>query len=253
MKIIIIEDEALLAQELATTLKSINNTIEIEVILESVQEAKTYFQNHPRPDLIFSDIQLGDGLSFEIIKDENIKTPVIFCTAYDDYAIEAFKASGIEYILKPFSKQTLEIALLKFEHLKEHITSNMIQKYEAVQGNLQKVNNTKKSFVINYRGRFLPVSLDKIAMFYLENEVNCVQLFTGKVYYIPNSLEEVEQKVDDNFFRVNRQFLINKMAIQEAIEHFPRKLKIQLTFPFEKEIVVSKEKKTKLLRWLSGK
>lgn len=131
MKIVIIEDEWLVAEDLSASLKQIRPGINIECILGSVKEAVDYFKQSPQPDLIFSDIQLGDGLSFEIAQSIDINVPIIFCTAYDDYAIDAFKVNGIEYILKPFSTDSLEKAISKFENLKKLLTGNIVHQYEA--------------------------------------------------------------------------------------------------------------------------
>ncbi|KPH13229.1 LytTR family DNA-binding domain-containing protein [Chryseobacterium sp. ERMR1:04] len=252
MKIIIIEDEALVAEDLYSTLIQIKPDIELQAILSSVSESIEYFSSHPQPDLIFSDIQLGDGLSFEIFNHIKINVPIIFCTAFDDYAIEAFQTNGIDYVLKPYDKNVLDKAIQKYSLLKTALAKDIIQQYDvAMQAlNTYKLQETG-TFMIKHRDRYLPVGLDKIAMFYLEDEVCRLYLFSGKIYFIPDTLEEVESKTGLNFFRVNRQFLINKEAVKEALEYFPRKLKILLTLPFDKEIIVSKEKKTKLLKWLN--
>jgi DNA-binding LytR/AlgR family response regulator len=251
MRVVIIEDEYLVAEDLSASLKQLNPNIIIESVLSSVQEAVAYFSQNTQPDLIFSDIQLGDGVSFDIFKKIEIKVPVIFCTAFDEYAIEAFKTNGIAYILKPYSFNTLKEGLSKFENLKKMLAGDIIKQYETAIKTLDSNKlNESQTFMVKYRDRFLPVSFDKIALFYLENENNHLYLFSGKTYHIPNSLEEVEKKTGNLFFRVNRQFLINRNAIKEATEHFPRKLKVNLNFQFDKEIIVSKEKKGKLLDWL---
>lgn len=253
MKVIIIEDELLVAEDLSSSLKQIRPEVEIQCILCSVKESIDYFTQHPQPDLIFSDIQLGDGLSFEISKHIQFTVPVIFCTAFDDYAIEAFKANGIEYILKPFNIASLEKAISKFENLRKQLAGEIEQKYKAAMKALAsyKLINSG-TFMVKYRDRFVPVSFDKIALFYLESEINHLYTHSGKTYLIPENLEEVEKKAGPAFFRVNRQFLVNHNAIQDVIEHFPRKLKVNLKFTFTKEIMVSKEKRSKLLNWLAG-
>lgn len=252
MKIIIIEDEALVAEDLYSTLMQIKPDIELQAVLSSVSESIEYFSNHPQPDLIFSDIQLGDGLSFQIFSHIEINVPIVFCTAFDDYAIEAFQTNGIDYILKPYDKNVLDKAIQKYSLLKTALAKDVIQQYDAVMKVLDsyKLQETG-TFMIRHRDRYLPVGLDKIAMFYLEDEVCRLYLFSGKIYFIPDTLEEVESKIGSNFFRANRQFLINKEAVLEALEYFPRKLKLQLKLSFDKEIIVSKEKKTKLLKWLN--
>lgn len=203
--------------------------------------------------MIFSDIQLGDGLSFEISKEIEISVPIIFCTAYDEYAIEAFKTNGIEYILKPFDKKSLGDALSKFENLKETLAGNITQQYKAAMEALSKYKlNESGTYMYKYRDRYLPISFSNIALFYLENEINHLYTYSGKVYFISESLEELEKKLSPVFFRVNRQFLINRNAVVDAAEQFPRKLLINLKIPFNREIYASREKRTKVFEWLSS-
>lgn len=251
MKIVIIEDEILVAEDLAAVLKELNPSIEITAILTSVKEAIMYLNNNQPPDLIFSDIQLGDGLSFDIAKAVNIIVPVIFCTAFDEYALDAFRANGIEYILKPFSKESLFYALTKYENMRKAISGDLAERYEAALATISTINsNAVKTLLVRYRDRLLPFTLDKIAFFCVENELCYLHLFSSKTFIISESLEELESKLGNAFFRVNRQYLVNKKAVQDVSEYFPRKLKINLQQNYDKEIIVSKEKKTKFLNWL---
>ena len=253
MKIVIIEDEMLVADDLVNNLKQIKPEVEIVSVLSSVREAIDYFTINPQPDLIFSDIQLGDGLSFDIAKVIAIEVPVIFCTAFDEYALEAFRANGIEYILKPFSLESLEKALLKFQNMQKVMAGSIALKYEAAMATLAARNkNSSNTIMIKYRDRLLPFTLDKIVLFCLENEITYMHAFSGKIYAMSDSLEELENKVGVTFFRMNRQFLVNRNAIVDASDYFPRKLKINLQFPFDKEIIVSREKRNKLLTWLGN-
>lgn len=254
MKIVIIEDEALIAEDLSMILRQTGQDIVIEAVLDSVQQALDYFSAGNRPDLIFSDIQLGDGLSFEIFRKVNIGIPVIFCTAYDHYAIEAFQVNGIDYILKPYEQKTILNSLAKFSHLKMTLAQDMIIKYQELSKTLENYQTLQSdTFMIHYRDRLIPVGLDKIALFYVEDEVNHLQLFSGKIYMIPETLEETEKLVTGHFFRANRQILIHRNAVKEAVEYFPRKMKLKINIPFNKEIIVSKEKKPKLIKWLNYK
>lgn len=251
MKIIIIEDEQLVAMDLAETILQLNKDLTIECILGSVKEATEYFTLNPQPDLIFCDIQLGDGLSFEIFKIFTFTVPVIFCTAYDEYALTAFNANAIDYILKPFNRQTIEKALLKFENFKSVMIEDISKKYNAVADALAAYRlNESSSYIVNYRNRFFPIKYSNIALFHLDNDT--VRLYTtdGKTYFISENLEDLEKKLLPLFFRVNRQYVVNRNAILEAVNLFPRKLKIYLKIPFRDEITVSREKKTKVLQWL---
>lgn len=253
MKVLIIEDEMLVANDLAISLKTIRPGIEIQRILESVKDAVDYLKKNEQPDLIFSDIQLGDGLSFEINREVEINVPIIFCTAYDNYAIEAFKVNGIEYILKPFDRKSLENAISKFENLRQNLAGNIAHQYKFAMEALS-MYKLKESgtYMVKYRNRFLPINYNHIGMFYLENEINNLYTTTGKIFYVPESLEELEKKLGPVFFRVNRQFLINRSVVVDAIEHFPRRLVINLSFKFGKQVFVSKEKRGKVLDWLAS-
>ncbi|KGO95066.1 LytR/AlgR family response regulator transcription factor [Flavobacterium subsaxonicum] len=251
MKIVIIEDELLVAEDLAGNLKLVQPDIEIVCILSSVKEAVRYFTSHQQPDLIFSDIQLGDGLSFEIAKHITLQVPVIFCTAFDEYALEAFRANGIEYILKPFSTQSLAQALKKFKSMQKAMAGSIALQYEAAMATIAAINqNNSATIMVRYRERLFPIALDKITLFCLDNEITYMHTHSGKTYIMPESLEELEHKAGSVFFRVNRQFLVHRNSIRDVVDHFPRKLKINLNLPFDKDIIVSREKKSKLLEWL---
>lgn len=250
MRIIIIEDEALTASDLAATIKKADSRTEIAAILGSVGEAVDYFRKHPdEADLIFSDIQLGDGLSFEIFQQTSINTPIIFCTAYDEYALNAFKVSSIHYMLKPFSVKTVGEALQKFHTLRSSLTHKLTQ-YETM---LEILNKRKKQgSILVYRGeKILPVSLDDIALCFIEHDTCHILTFGQNKYVINKSLEEVESIAGDSFFRANRQFLVNRKAVKDSTQYFARKLVINLNIPFEEKITVSKAKSGIFLDWLS--
>lgn len=252
MKIVIIEDEILVAEELAASLMHIDPNIEIEAVLSSVKEAVEYFSLNRQPDLIFSDIQLGDGLSFEIAKVITIEVPVIFCTAFDEYALDAFRANGIEYILKPFSMDLLRSALVKFQNMKKVMAGSIAKKYETAMAALEEKNqNISNTLMVKYRDRLLPFTFEKIAMFYLENEITYMHAYSGKIYPVSESLEELEHKTNEKFFRMNRQFLVNRTAVIDAEDYFPRKLKINLSVHYPKDIIISREKRSRFMEWLS--
>jgi DNA-binding LytR/AlgR family response regulator len=253
MKIIIIEDESIVAEDLASSLKNCNAEIEIIALLGSVKEAIAYFKNNPQPDLIFSDIQLGDGLSFEIIQTVPLNVPVIFCTAFNEYALDAFKANGIEYILKPFSTTELKVALSKFHNMQQIMTGQIAAQYQKAMETISNLQHPVSSTImVKYRDRLLPFTLDKIALFYVEAETTVMLAHNGKSYILTESLEDLEKRTNRSFFRMNRQLLVNRNAIVDVTDYFPRKLKINLSFPFHKDIFVSREKRSKVLAWLEN-
>ncbi|OXB02359.1 LytR/AlgR family response regulator transcription factor [Flavobacterium pectinovorum] len=253
MKIIIIEDESLVAEDLANSLKNCNAEIEITAFLGSVKEAIAYFKNNPQPDLIFSDIQLGDGLSFEIIKAVPLHVPVIFCTAFNEYALDAFKANGIEYILKPFSGNELEAALGKFQNMQKLMSGQLAQQYQKAMETISNLQQpVSETIMVKYRDRLLPFTLDKIALFYVEAETTVMHAHNGKSYILTESLEDLEKRTNKFFFRMNRQQLVNRNAIIDVTDYFPRKLKVNLSFSFHKDVFVSREKRSKVLAWLAS-
>ena len=248
MKVVIIEDELHTADDLQETLLRIDSTIEIVAILPSIKKAIAYFQTNTAPDLIFSDIQLGDGLSFEIFNTITVRTPVIFCTAYDEYALHAFKANGIEYILKPFNSQTISRALEKFNSLKLLLNDNS-KLYEIFK---LKYETNRHSLLVHYKDKVIPVAFDQIALFFIENEISYLLTFDQKKYVVSRSLDEIERLVGSSFFRVNRKCILNRKAIKDASRYFNRKLLVNLTneFSLNEPITIGKTKTSEFLNWL---
>ncbi|TDE16138.1 LytR/AlgR family response regulator transcription factor [Dyadobacter psychrotolerans] len=251
MRIVIIEDENALAFDLSQTLMQLDPTIEIVAILKSVEEGKKWFSTNTAPDLIFSDIQLGDGLSFEILGSEFV--PVIFCTAYDEYALNAFHANGIDYILKPFSSESVDASLQKFRKLTRTNVEAQTDQYESIKRLLSGIKSPKpSSLLIQYRDIIKPLKIDDIAFFRLDNGNVHLITFRQEKHYPGKSLEELEEIVGDDFFRVNRQMLINRKAIVNASSIFSRKLSLNISVPVDEVITISKEKAPAFLKWLSG-
>jgi len=237
MKVVIIEDEPLTAKDLAACIATAEPAAEIVASLSSVEEAGGWFRRNALPDLIFSDIQLGDGKSFEVFEKLMRTVPVVFCTAHDDYALEAFRAAGIDYILKPFTEQTVGAAITKYKAL------------IGAGGERRKVGVS--SILVYYKERILPVKLEAIALFYLEKEVVRLVGFDGKTYIVAKSLEELEGLSGTGFYRANRQFLVNKAAVKDVSQYFGRKLLLNLTVPFEEKITVGRLKVPAFLEWLA--
>ena len=253
MKIVIIEDEKLTANDLAATLRSVEPDCRILSILGTVKESISYFRENPQPDLIFSDIQLGDGLSFEIFRAVPVVAPVIFCTAYDEYALQAFRANGIDYLLKPFTTRTIEDALRKFHNLKERFGGASAARYEAVLQSLLGQPAPKTSHILIYhKDKIVPISLGDVAVFYIDNEQTRLLTFDKKAYTSDRTLDELEKNAGPDFFRVNRQCLVNRAAVIDASRYFSRKLSINISVPFHETITVSKEKTPLFLNWLTG-
>lgn len=251
MKIIIIEDEELTAEDLASAILKIDKTIEISAILGSVRESVAYFRESKDPDLIFCDIQLGDGLSFEIFKECKITAPVIFCTAFDEYALKAFKNNGIDYILKPFSGKTIEDAINRYKILKKSLAGHSPHIEKILELFENRKNSRQNTILVYQRENIIPVKISDIALFYIQEELTHLLTFSRNHHTVNKTIEEIESIAGTDFFRANRQCLINRDAVKDASRYFERKLVVSLTVPFNEKITVSKEKATLFLNWLT--
>lgn len=252
MNIVIIEDEVLIAQDIARILIQLPDKINVVSILHSVSEAKQYLEKNEQPDLIFCDIQLEDGLSFEIFTSVRIETPVIFCTAYNEYALDAFRNNGIDYILKPFTKNDIINAIEKYKNLHSKITrknfDNILMSLRERHFKFQK----NSSLLIRNKDKIIPIKISNIALFYLELKSTQLVTFENEKYIINQTLDELSDICGADFYRVNRQYLINKASIAEAIQYFSRKLILKLTIKGKYEIIVSKNKISDFLKWLES-
>jgi len=252
MKVVIIEDEMLMAKDLAASLQQLDPAIVVSATLSSVSQACTYFAGNELPDLVFSDIQLGDGLSFEIFRECPMNVPIVFCTAYDEYALEAFKTNGIDYILKPCTNASLNNTLQKYRRLQQKF-SNRDHTYETLINLLPKRPAANRSAILVFQNeRIIPLPIADIALFFIHNKMTLVLCFDQQLFMISQSLDELEQIAGDTFFRANRQYLVNRKAIKEASHYYARKLVLRLSLTFKDTITVSKDKYADFLQWLSG-
>ena len=255
MNIVIIEDELLTAEDLVDIIGRISSDIRITAVLHSVKDAIAFFQEQPTVDLIFSDIQLGDGLSFEIFRTTRVEAPIIFCTAYDEYALEAIKSNGIEYILKPFAVESILKAIDKYYQLKKHFVPVEVDYGKLIQSitSAAKSERGVGSILVYYKDKILPVGFDEIALFYIDGEFVRLRCFNGKSYLVSQPLDELEQLSQGDFFRVNRQYLVSRRAVIDANHYLPRKYVVNLSIPFTEVLVVSKNRTAAFLQWLTRK
>lgn len=248
MKILIIEDEHLAAEKLEKMLFSLDASIEVAAKLQSVLESINWLNENPAPDLIFMDIQLNDGICFEIIDAIKIKTPVIFTTAYDSYAIKAFKVNSVDYLLKPIDKEALAKALEKFHSLygKEKPDSKVLE-----QLLVRMVNNYKTRFFVKIGNHFHSVPTEEIDCFFIRDRAVFLQTDTGKKYDMDFSLDHIQKLVDpEKFFRINRNFLINIKAIQDIYSYSSSRLGVKLNMLDHLDLIVSREKVNDFKKWL---
>jgi len=253
MKVLIIEDEKLTADDLADTIRQADPSCEIVAILYSVKEGLVYFANNAAPDLIFSDIQLGDGLSFDIFGARPMSAPVIFCTAFDEYALKAFKANGIDYLLKPFTLTSVEAALNKYKTLTSAKLTPNSDYLHLIKEIIAERQQKPSSILVYYKDIILPVQIDDIALCFVKNEITHILTFNLKTFFPKSNLDELEKLTGNRFFRTNRQCLVNRKSVLNATSYLSRKLSVTISVPFDDIITVSREKTPQFLQWLSEK
>jgi two-component system LytT family response regulator len=252
MKTVIIEDEFVAAQTLQNTLREIDPTIEALTVLQSIEESVEWFSLNPPPDLVFMDIHLADGSSFAIFEKATISCPVIFTTAYDEYALKAFEVNSIDYLLKPISRKDLERALTKFKAFssKPYFDPGMLS--ELVASMKEDRVRHKSNFLIPHKDKLIPLSVDKIAFMYSENKMTSIHTFDGEKYHLDTSLDELYKQLDaDRFFRANRQYIIAHKAIREISLWFGSKLSVNLTVSVPEKIIVSKARVAEFKGWFT--
>lgn len=251
MKVVIIEDEKITAKDLKRTILAVEPDIKIAAMLHTVEEAIDYFKKNDDVDLIFSDIQLGDGLCFDILKKMDNQVPIIFCTAFNTYFSEAFEATGIDYILKPFNKLSIEKALSKYISLEKRFTKNKDGYKKQLDILETKISSKKTAVIIRQRDKIIPLEVSSIALFFIENGYTFAFTFTQDKFIVSENLEDLEQSFSPSFFRANRQYLINRKAIKDATHFFNRKIIVNLTVQYKEQILVGKLKTTSFVEWLS--
>jgi len=253
MKAVIIEDEILIAQELRDKIKSVSGDVDIIETLPSLKTARKWFMSNAEPDIIFMDIQLSDGVSFELFDVYQLNCPIVFTTAYDEYAIRAFKVNGVDYLLKPIDEEELKKAIDKCRNIVESKSSfptdikQLVKKLSQPQLS-QSVY--KEKFIVNFRHHWIPVNTGDIACFMKEN-IHYIYTFNGEKHILDfTTMEEIEELLDPwKFYRANRQFIINIDAIQSVMPHENQKLSITLKAPLKIEVDISREKAPAFKKW----
>ena len=259
MKILIIEDESATARRLQKLLLEIDADIQVLAILESIAQTVNWLGSNDEPDLIFMDINLSDGLSFGIFDEIELNCPVIFTTAYDQYAIQAFKVNSIDYLLKPVNKENLAGSLRKYHklHTRESEAQTDIPKFDIAKLALALGVNKPtflKRVVVRYGEIIKAIEIKDVAYFYSDEKIVFMALKEGKSYPVDFTLDHLEQRLDpDLFFRINRKFLINYYAIEKMISYSKSRIKITLNPPCELESVSSTERSGEFKDWLAGK
>jgi two-component system, LytTR family, response regulator LytT len=254
MNVLIIEDEPTAARRLERLIKKFDSTTTILEKLDSVESSVKWLQENPAADLILMDIKLADGLCFEIFKKVEVETPVIFCTAYDSFAIKAFNVNSVGYLLKPINEEALHASLDKFNKFHNKATRSPLpetyQKLLSMMSSSQQ--EIKDRFLVKFGRRFLSVPVDKIALFYTENKIVRLVTMDNKQYPFDLTLDELERCLDPKlFFRTNRQSILAVHAIQSVVQDYGS-FSVQLNLSGHDKVLVSRKRINSFKQWMGG-
>ena len=250
MKVLIVEDESMAAKRLVTLLEKIDPEIEVLAKLDSVKRAVAWLGEN-KADLLFFDIQLADGLSFEILEQVEVTSPIVFTTAFDEYAIQAFKLNSVDYLLKPIDPEELENALSKYKDLfasKEAPSMNMAMIEQAMQMMTKK---HKERFVVKIGEHIRTLPVAETAYFFSQEKATYLQTIEKNRFIIDYTLEQVEQLIDpEKFFRINRKYLVSLEAVKDIVTYSNSRLRLILNHSDEMDAIVSRDKVQEFRKWL---
>lgn len=252
MKVLIIEDEAPAFRRLEKILLEIDSSIEILEVLDSVEDSVKWLRNHERPDLLLMDIQISDGISFQIFDQIGVESPVIFTTAFDEYLLKAFKVNSIDYLLKPIKKEDLEHALNKYKNLVQPTSAQL-----DISSLLKQISLTetkyKSRFLVKQGEKMLAIRVEDIICFQSKHGVVHIVTKHGKTYLSDFTLDDLSSQLDPrNFNRANRQFILNADYITTVHKHFKGKLLVDVSGFNSEQVFVSSEKATSFKDWLDS-
>lgn len=250
-RVVIIEDETAAAQNLSAVLRKVLPDVEIVATIDTVVESVEFFRSEPALDLVFMDIHLADGASFRIFDSVDIATPIIFTTAYDQYALEAFKVNSVDYLLKPINESDLRRAIDKWQRL----TSSDRKEYSSrVAAAVQQQNNEKQIFLVHFRDKIIPLQSGDIAFFHTFEERVTAYCFDGNKYVVEQTLEALQKRLSpQQFFRANRQFIISRRAVKDISIWFGSRLSANLVIDSPEKVVIPKARVHEFKEWLTEK
>lgn len=249
MKVVILEDEKLASGHLKNLLISLDADIEVCAVLDSVKSGIVWFLKHDEPDLVFMDIQLGDGLSFEILDVITLRCPIVFTTAFDEYALRAFKVNSVDYILKPVEKEDVKNALKKIEVLKQSTTSSQQAGIKSVGKTLSA--NFKERFIVKLGEHIHSLETNKILYFYSVEKATFARYSDAHKYLLDYSLDAIMELVPpDKFFRINRKYIVSFDSIGDIVQYSNSRLRISLIHSEDNEVIVSRERVQEFKHWL---
>ncbi len=257
MRILIVEDEELAVKKLQKTLNAVDDTANVIGITDSIKTTVEWLQSNQQPDLILMDIELSDGQSFEIFNLTEVKSPVIFTTSYDEYALKAFKVNSIDYLLKPIQKEELQSALNKYRQLQttynggdEKAGLSLESLVKELQQKLQP-KEFRKRFLVKHAQKLVSVEIDEIAFFYSDGRLNFFKTTDNKKYVVDYTMDDLEEMLDpEKYFRISRSFYVSVNSIDKIDDYFGNRLILQLKPAVDKEALVSREKVTDFKKWM---
>lgn len=253
MNVLIIEDEQATAMHTKKMLTDLESGLTVLGILDSIDAAVFWFKTHAEPDLLLCDIQLADGISFDIFREVEVRCPVIFTTAYDQYAIQAFKVNSIDYLLKPISKESLNEALKKYKRINQ-ASPAAIDYVKLAETISRKTPEMLSRILIRYGETLKPIDIIEVAWFHTEEKIVFLTTKSNNSYPVDFSLDELEAKLDcHRWFRINRQFIISFEAIEKMTAWSKSRIKITLRPPCPVETISSTERSGDFKLWLAGK
>ena len=251
MRAVIIEDEKIAADSLKNLICQLDENIEVVAMLQTVEDSVEWLDNNKHPDIMFVDIHLADGSSFSIFEKTNVNCPIVFTTAYDEYALKAFEVNSIDYLLKPINKDDLQRALNKYRSLRgvDVDYKEFVSRFFADK---EKINNYKEYFLVPERDKLIPLAAKDIAYIYIDLKLIKAVSYSGKVYYLNQNLDEMMNQLNPKmFFRANRQYIIAHDAIKDISIWFGNKISLNLIVPAEEKIIVSKARVSEFKNWYS--
>ncbi len=252
MNILVIEDDKTAQSKLINMIRSVDQNIEILTVIESVRDAVDWFNTNSVPDLIFSDVQLADGLCFEIFEQVKISSPIIFTSGYDNYAINAFKSNGIDYLLKPVTEIDLKESLEKYYNYSENHPEIDNALLNQLIKQIRKPNREyKRRFLIKHKQNLKIIPVKDIAYFFIENQLLFLYTFDKRKFVLSYNMNNIEDMVDpDDFFRLNRQVIINLQSVESIHDYFSDSLKINLKPAFLEDIIIKRPKISEFKSWI---
>ena len=250
-RVIIVEDETAAVVNLKSMLATVVGDVEVVAVLESVDEAVEFFQGDVAADVVFMDIHLADGDSFRIFRSVEIDTPIIFTTAYDEYALEAFKVNSIDYLLKPFKEEDLRRAMDKLTRLTNRERKEQSDNRKRLVDEVQM--QALQTMLIRYKDKIIPIKIEDVAYFYTSEERVTLTTLTGESYQVDKTLEALSQQLSSTqFFRANRQFIVARAAVRDIAVWFGSRLALNLVVETPERIIISKARVPEFKQWLQS-